>query len=167
MPYQCAICGKEHDSLPMDIAFQKPEAYFRIPEAQRARRIKINADLCVIDDQRYFIRGLLPVPVLGTDQRFGWGMWAQVARKDYQRYRQLWNVDASAEPPFRGTLSASVPGYADLETLEVDIFPGKAADRPLFRLLPSDHLLAQEQMHGITMDRVHEILETIFPQLFR
>ncbi len=166
MPFQCSVCGKGHDSLPMDIAFQKPEAYFRIPDTKREQRIKINSDLCVIDGQTYLIRGLLPVPVHGTDQAFGWGMWVQVTENDYQRYLQLWNVDASGEPPFRGTLSARVSGYADLEMLEVDVYPGKPADRPLIHLLPFDHPLAQEQMHGISMARVHQILETVFPHLF-
>ena len=28
MGFKCGVCGKEHDELPMDLAFMKPEAYF-------------------------------------------------------------------------------------------------------------------------------------------
>ena len=56
--FVCGTCGKEHSSLPMDLAHRKPLDYFEIPESQRAERIWINDDLCVIDDERFFIRGV-------------------------------------------------------------------------------------------------------------
>ena len=54
----CGTCGKEHPSLPMDPAYRKPLDYFEIPEAQRAKQIFIDDDLCVIDDEMFLIRGV-------------------------------------------------------------------------------------------------------------
>jgi hypothetical protein len=31
MPFKCGVCGQEHNELPMDIAFRKPEDYFKVP----------------------------------------------------------------------------------------------------------------------------------------
>jgi hypothetical protein len=167
MGFQCGVCGKEHDELPMDLAFMKPEAYFKVPEAQRARRVTINDDLCSIDNKTFFVRGLLPLPVNDTDQYFGWGVWAQVSKAAYKRYIKLWQVDGSAEPPFDGNLSATMPGYPDTNDLEVALQLGDPSQRPTITVKVSDHPLYKEQTEGITMARVHDILETAMPHLFK
>jgi hypothetical protein len=166
MAYRCQFCGEEHDTLPMDIAFRRPEDYFKVPEPQRSRRIRESDDLCIIDDNVFLIRGILPIPVHDSEQDFVWGVWASVKRASFRRYQKLWNVDGSGEPPFRGRLSAKFPGYPDTYRLEVDAYMGKASERPIFRLLPTDHPLYHEQTDGITMMRVHEILRTALPKLF-
>lgn len=167
MAYKCSICGQVHDDLPMDIAFRKPQDYLNVPEWDRARRVRINDDICIIDEKVYVIRGYLPVKVRGSKQPFAWGVWVIVDKASFQRYLELWSVDGSKEPPFRGRLSAIVPGYPDTYLLEADVHLRTAKERPLIRLRPSDHPFAQEQMRGITMARVHEILETAFPGTFK
>jgi hypothetical protein len=162
----CNVCGKIHDGLPMDIAQQKPLDFFKVPEAERESRVKINDDLCVIDGQEFLIRGYMPIPVHDNTEEFGWGVWVLVAEEFFHRYLELWQVDGTQEPPFRGYLSAELPGYPSTYLLEADVKLRGAKDRPLIRLKPSAHPLAKEQMQGITMSRVHEILETAMPWFF-
>lgn len=164
--FTCGVCGKEHPTLPMDIAQQKPLDFFKVPEAERADRVKISSDLCVIDGQIFLIRGYLPIPVHDSDEEFGWGLWVRVDEASFVRYLELWEVDGSLEPPFLGRLSAELRGYPSIYLLEADIQLRDAAMRPLIRLQPCVHPLVQEQIHGITMARVHEILETTMPWLF-
>jgi hypothetical protein len=86
----------------MDIAFRRPQDYFKVPEGQRARRIKINDDLCQIDDRIFIIRGYLPIPVHDSEQDFAWGVWVTIDRESFNRYLELWNVDGTNEPSVRG-----------------------------------------------------------------
>jgi hypothetical protein len=167
--FVCGTCGKEHGSLPMDLAYRKPLDYFEIPEAQRAERIFIDDDLCVIDEGRFFIRGVLPVPVHDGDDaedEFRWGVWVEVEEASFRRYLELWDAADPEEPPFRCRLSAVLPGYPDTDTLEGDARLRGANARPVIYLRAEDHPLAREQKSGITMSRVHEILESAMPQLF-
>jgi hypothetical protein len=164
--FTCAVCGKAHDTLPLDLAYKRPFDYFTIPEAERDDRIKISADLCSIDDHAFYIRGYLPVPIHDTDQEFGWGVWVRVDEASFYRYLELWEMDGSQEPPFHGWLSAELRGYPSTNRLEADVHLRGARDRPAIYLRPSDHPFVQEQLHGIPMARVHEIVHTAMPWLF-
>ena len=169
--FVCATCSKEHGSLPMDLAYRKPLDYFEIPEAQRAERIWIDDDLCVIDEERFLIRGVLPLPVHDGDDvvedEFRWGVWVEVEEAWFRRYLKLWDAADPEEPPFWCRLSAVLPGYPDTDTLEGDALLLRGANaRPLIYLRAEDHPLVGEQRSGITMARVHEILESAMPQLF-
>jgi len=38
------------------------------------------------------------VPILESDKRFGWGLWAEVSGAVFKRYLELYKVDARDEP---------------------------------------------------------------------
>jgi hypothetical protein len=166
VPFRCSICGRKHSGLPMDIAFEKPADYFAVPDPERERRCALTADWCVIDDRRFYVRGILYVPVTGTTKEFGWGVWARLSKTAFQRYFELYSADASDEPPFRGYLCNVHCDYEGLDGLEVRVQLRKATERPEFTIVPCRHLLYKEQHSGITMHRVHEILAISFPEEF-
>src|SRR5215813_12084819 len=61
-----------------DMAYRRPVHYFRVPEADRAKRIYETDDFCVIDRETFVIRGVLKIPI--TDRPghyFTWGVWAE------------------------------------------------------------------------------------------
>jgi hypothetical protein len=167
----CSVCHKRHPELPGAIGYLRPAHYFMVPEADREARIRINEDLCQIDDQFFLIRGVIEVPLLdgatieGTPW-FEWGMWAAVSSRSFHRYLELYEVDGSAEPPFDGLLSGEPPGYADLLEHPVSVQLRTATQRPLLILKPSNHRLYLEQTQGITLQRVHEIFAESRPELF-
>src|SRR5437763_1994033 len=119
--WECGICGREHQELSLDIAYAKPRHYFEVPEAEVSRRVFINSDLCVIDERIFLIRGLLPLPIRGSDKQFGWGVWVLVDQRDFQRYVELYERDAYEEPAFRGLISATMPPYPDAHLLPVSV----------------------------------------------
>ena len=166
--YRCGICGKKHSPLPMDIAQQYPHDYFSIPPQEREQRIQVTSDLCVIDNNRFFIRGYLPIPVFVDKQEFGWGLWVEVEPSSFDQYLELYNADGAGEAPFRGRLSAQLKCYEpSVYKLPVNVHLRGVNERPL--LLFSDlveHPLAKEQRQGITIERVHEILRQSLPSLF-
>ena len=75
--FVCATCGQSHDGLPTDLGFKLPDDVWAIPAPRREEVARFTDDLCQYGD-RYFIRGLLlvPLPDMGSD--FGWGVWAEV-----------------------------------------------------------------------------------------
>ena len=155
--FQCACCGKWHEGVP-GFAAAAPLFFYYIPEAERPTRCKLTSDTCIIDDEHFFIRGCIEIPVEGTDEPFIWGAWVSLSRENFAEYTSRGD-DADREQlgPYFGWLSASFIGYPDAENLKTRVRPREAGVRPLIELEPTDHPLAIEQRKGITAERVGEI----------
>jgi hypothetical protein len=160
MAYDCSVCGKEHDALPRDMAYKRPGGYFEVPLDERNKRVwfdaEVNPDLCVIDGSKFYLRGVLAVPIQGEADEFRWGTWAQVEEENLRRYYELWNeADASNEPSFRGYLSGGVRDFADSNGLEVIVKLQSNNQRPRLTVVLETHPLAIAQHNGVTLEDVH------------
>lgn len=166
--WSCGICDRDHDDLPMDIAYARPEHYFAIAESERAQRAwfnqDANADVCVIDRDTFLIRACLTIPVEGS-QEFTHGVWVLVDEPAFRKYATF-EGDGFAEPPFDGRLSSEIPGYPSTFLLDADVQLREASQRPAVFLKPSGHPLSAEQKDGITMARVHELVRAALPGMF-
>ncbi len=156
MTYRCSTCGKTHDDLP-DFGYRWPDRYFDVPEAERSLRIKATPDACSIDDQDFFIRGVILIPIRDQDDHLGIGVWVSQKRENYQTY--LDNFDTAEIGPFFGWLSNRIPFYGPntwaLKTMAH--FQG-SNQRPLIKLEPIDHPLCRDYSEGITLDRAWSIV---------
>lgn len=157
---QCSICRREHDIQHAEVAFGLPDAYFDVPEVERAARCyanaESNADFCVIQPSHFFIRCRLEINVIGREQPFGFGAWAEVSEQHMRRYAELWaDPQQGLEPPFAGTLANRLRGY-DMETLgtPVEIQLTSLTQRPKLRIADSSHPLAREVAEGLSVERV-------------
>ncbi|WP_166442726.1 DUF2199 domain-containing protein [Phragmitibacter flavus] len=159
--FSCKECGRVHAFGSMDMAFHRPSAYFDVPEEERASRCKESDDLCRIDGERHFIRGMALISIVDLDDTFAWGMWAEVSKEDFNGYLRAYSVDGSLLPRFPGRLSVEDFGYRGLEGHEVAIQLGKSSERPEFYLTPSDHAFYRDQIQGITYHRSREILHAM------
>jgi hypothetical protein len=120
----------------------------------------LGTDLCEFDG-RFFIRGVLYIPLLERDEHFGWGIWAEIDRADFIRYLKLFNVDASNEAPINGALANAIPGYRDALNERLLVKFGNSSNRPEFHLDPlSKSTLAKDQHTGIDDKRYHDMLVT-------
>jgi hypothetical protein len=157
----CSVCGKEHDGLPTDWGYTLPDDVWAIPEPERSQRARFDTDLCQLGD-RYFIRGVLPVPLLESRGSFGWGAWAEVERPAFERYLELYDQDGSAEPSFAGALANALRPYPGSMGSPVSIQLLDATTRPVLRV-PETHesLLATDQRTGIGDARHHQILDIL------
>ena len=166
--WKCVVCNEEHDELPLDIAYARPQHYFEIPEAERERRVwfnqDTNADVCVIDGDAFLIRGYLPVPVEGG-REFRHGVWVLVNESAFRKYATF-EGDGSSEPRFEGRVSSEIPGYPSTFLLDAEVQLGTETQRPSVHLRPCGHPLSTEQREGISMARVHEIVRAALPGLF-
>ncbi len=155
--FRCGVCGEEHEGLP-DIAYNAPELYLAIPDDERDQRCFLNADLCVIDGEHYFLRGVIKVPIRDFDDSFGWGAWACVSEPDFQRHLDLWDAeDVSGESPFPGRLANSLRHYPETLDLTVAVVLQNDGMRPFLQLVSGEHPLAVDQRDGISIDRAVEL----------
>ena len=160
--YSCNICGKIHSGLPMDMAYVNPADYFMIPPNERAERIRKDEDVCVIDNDSFYIRGVLPIPVIDSNNDFRWGTWVKVEECDFKTYMRYWEASASQELPIlKGYLSGGLKPYPESDMMQVDIHLQSDNQRPIFRVPSSEAPLAIDQQKGITMKQVHTFVEPI------
>jgi hypothetical protein len=160
--YTCSSCGKEHAGLPTDWGFKLPDDIFSLSHLEKYSRTRTNADLCTLDENRFFMRGLLPIRFTHQTGEFSWGIWVEVSRETHDFYLQHYYDDMSESAPAKGVIANNIAAYADLVSEPVEIRFQNAKDRPEFYLLAnSKHSLANEQRIGIDLTRHHNLLEAI------
>ena len=157
--WTCRCCGKQFSTLPLDFAFDSPTYWTQLSEEERKRSF-LGSDICTIGEDR-FIRGCLEIPVLGTSERFAWGVWVSLSEASLQRADQLWNApEIDPDEPARfGWLSNELKRVYGVSTLNLKAslrFRGGNL-RPLIQVEPGEHPLAREQAAGMTLDRVQEL----------
>lgn len=158
--FRCGVCGKLHDHLPLDIGYRRPAPYFALPEEERASRVFETDDVCVIDGVTFMIRGVLDLPIAGADEQFGWGVWAEIDRQDYQRYLAVWGQDDEEQvPPFPGRLAGGIGAYPDSDRLAVSVKLRGDGQRPRFTVVSETHPLGVDQRAGITREKAHRFVE--------
>ena len=156
MSYKCSTCGETHDDLP-DIGSDKPYYWFTVPEEERSARTKLTEDTCIIDDEDYFVRGVLHIPIHNYEHDFGFGVWISQKEENFNKY--LENSDCDQIGPFFGWLSTELD-YYEQSTLSLKTmahFRG-GSDRPIIEVEPSGHQLAIDQQEGITLAKAWEIV---------
>lgn len=158
--FPCSCCGEMLSGPPMAWHFDAPIAWSLLSARDRKRRGELSTDLCVIDGEQFYLRGLVEIPVLECAEPFAWGVWVSLSRTSFQRAYELWNEERRVEEPsYFGWFSNKVPGYPDTLHLKTAVVFRAVGLRPYVELEPTDHPLALEQRHGISMARVREIAE--------
>jgi hypothetical protein len=158
----CATCGQEHSGLPQDYSFGLPDEVFELDYLAQYLRCRSNNDLCTLDESRYFIRGVIPIPFEASEEEYCWGVWVEVSREDHDKYVRGYDDDLSAEPSFAARLSNDIPGYGGTLGLPVTVYFSAMGQRPKYYLdATSEHPLARDQQQGINATRHHEILERL------
>jgi hypothetical protein len=155
MSFKCHTCVETHEGLP-DIGVNYPDPYFDVPEDERDSRVFVTSDLCSIDDEHFFIRGVIQIPVHGQDCDFGFGVWASQKKGNFQTYVD--NFESDQIGPFFEWLSTRLSCYSDdtfcLKTM-AHFRGGKR--RPYIEVEPTEHQLAIDQRNGITFERAWKL----------
>ena len=156
--FQCRTCGQWHSSVPLDYSYDAPHYWTR--ELDSDPDSFHNADLCVIRNEHFFVRGVIEIPISGHEGAFCYGVWVSLSKGNFQRMVDLWEDPAIVnEPPYFGWLCNSIDLYPETLNLKTNVKSRKVGLRPFIELEPTDHPLAVEQRNGITWIRVREIAE--------
>jgi hypothetical protein len=155
--FACGTCGATHDGPPLSFAAPAPD-YWR-PEMADQEGCLLDADLCVISGEKFFIRGLIELPVWDTGDIFTYSMWVSLSRPSFTRAVDVWeHPGREKEPPYFGWLSNIIAGYEPPTlNLRTNVHTRAVGQLPYIELEPTGHPLAVEQLAGITRTRVEEI----------
>jgi hypothetical protein len=157
--FTCACCGQKVTALP-DLAYDAPQHYSGLSEAERAARASLDADFCVIDGEDRFIRAVCLVPIVDTDEHFAWGVWVSLSAENFQRYADSFQDDDQSKlGQMFGWFCNRLPNYPETLSLQATVVPQDNRQRPLVWIndAHADHPLYIEQRRGITPERLGEI----------
>lgn len=165
--FECATCGSVHEGIP-SFGWDYPAQYLAVPEAERATRVHLSDDVCVIDDEWFFIRGSLEIRVHGHVEPLSYGVWLSLSRASFTAYSRLLDqVDRVAGARFFGWLCTAIPGYPDTQLLKTTVHVRTWPARPFIELEPTEHPLALEQRDGVSLWRARQIVERITHTRYR
>jgi len=143
----------------MSYAADSPDNFGWLKEHERAERAILGSDQCIIDQEKYFVRGLIELPVVGFNEVFLWGAWASVWKEDFDEIGEHWETTGRERliGPYKGTLNNRLSEYPDTFNLKCTIRIQPVGSRPLFYIDEPEHPLACEQRQGITLERIQQI----------
>lgn len=153
---KCSCCDKMLPANQMELTFGLPDEIFTLSAQDMEDRTEGSTDLYVLDGNRFFVRGLLPLPIEGQND-YCLGAWAEVSEEDFDKIEELWEVDVRAdEPRIKANLSNSMPYTLTSGPTELEIQLQDSKSRPLFHVTTPSCTLYNEQSKGITAHRAFE-----------
>jgi hypothetical protein len=163
--FVCANCGKQHEGPPYSYEIEAPDLWSGMTKQRREKRGELSSDLCTIDDEYFFIKGNLWIPVVDAEKVFNWTVWVSLSKEDFDRSVEIWDfAGREKEPGYSGRLSNELPLYPSSLNLTAIVHTLGVGERPSIQLEPTNHSLALEQSLGITMKRVQQIAEQVIHQ---
>lgn len=164
--FTCATCGKLHDRIPLSFAAEFPDMYANMARDERDARSVIGSDQCIIDQECFFVRGCLEIPVTGSTDAFIWGLWAIVCEEVFDKISDSWELAGREKStgPFKGRLGNSLSVYPPTLNLKLQINIQPVGTRPVFVIEEEEHLLAIEQRSGISRARATELASLLLHQ---
>jgi len=161
MRYRCTRCDKDHDGIPAFHA-DRPLDYWNVPEDRRASDVLLTSDSCVIAGRFFFIRGLIEIPIIGSDEPLTWGVWVSLKEENFFRWQEHYDVAKRSHiGPFFGWLSTQLPVYPDTQHLKTMVRLRDDGLRPRIELEPTEHPLSRSQREGIPMQAALEIVHQV------
>ncbi len=165
MAWRCSTCGELHEDVPLSFAADYPDIYANMSPQDRAERTIIGSDQCVIDEEQFYIRGCMELPVHDSEEVFLWGLWALVWKEDYWEIAESWEERGREEKrgPFKGRLANSLKQHYSPDTfnLKITVKIQPVGARPLFMVEEIDHPLAIAQRNGMSRNEVNALVSSI------
>jgi hypothetical protein len=160
--YTCTCCGKAYNELPLCFGSDYPDYYFSVPPGERAQRIELKESLCVVDEQHFFHRGRLTIPITDYSEDLIFNVWTSISADNFSVRMDLWeDPHRIDQKPYFGWLQTSVPTYGDTLNIKTIAIEGKVGFIPEIKSIEEGHPLTIDQESGITYKRAIEIVDNI------
>lgn len=169
--WKCGSCEEWHTGPCLDFGYDSP--YYWRKEYEKSSRLAgllpnwsmthgktfLNEDFCAINDEDFFVRGLIQLPIIGTVESFCWGVWGSLSRENFKTLLEKDKDPKRIElPQMFSWLSSQISEYPDTLSLKMHAHIRKPGWRPIFELEATDHPLSQEFHMGISAEKVREIM---------
>jgi hypothetical protein len=159
----CPNCGVRHAGV-FDLACEKPHYWEGSAEKRPNTDVwktdtVLTQDFCVFEGRDYFVRCVLPLPIIGQpDTSFCFGIWSTLAKENFELYVKTFDGARQRHlGPWFGWFANRLDGYPDTLNLKCRVHLRDGQQRPEVELPPSGHPLAIEQREGITLDRLLDL----------
>ncbi len=156
--FLCSSCGQEHPGLPLSFTADYPDPYANLSAEARELRAVVSSDQCIIDQQEFYIRGCLEVPIVGTGGIFMWGLWARVHETDFDQISDHWESEGREAiiGPYKGHLANALSIYTDTLDQRIEVRISPVGIRPLFVVEDTGTALYDEQHLGVSPQKAAE-----------
>lgn len=164
--YICHNCGQEHSEWPA-LAFNSPDNYSGLSEADKAAIATIDTDFCVIkhhDQTDRFIRCSLTQTVNDHCDNLEYGLWVSLSEKSFDDYSSSFNNE-NHETAYFGWLCNDIPGYEFSESIPTTVFTQTGNKRP--EIVPHqdfDHPFVRDYYNGISKQEAEKRIEAMLAQ---
>ncbi len=160
--YKCVCCGVVYDELPLCFGFDFPEHYYSIPPEEREKRIELKESLCVVDEQHFFHRGRLIIPILNHPEPLIFNVWTSISEANFNIRMDYWNDPKRIEQgPYFGWMQTYVPGYGETINIKCIAVERGLEIIPEIQVIEEDHPLKADQENGITYEKAIQIVSEI------
>jgi len=157
---ECSACGEPRDGPPA-LCIPFPATYDAMPSGEREGRWRREEGAASLDDEHFFDRSRLIVPIRGEAEPLVWLPWSTLSRASMDLFVDTFEDEQRAHhPPLFSWLNAQLP-FFDEPTFNL---PGEIRlqddlMRPLYVLDEGPHPLARYQREGISRDLALRIAE--------
>lgn len=154
---KCPCCDKMVPANDVELAYRFPDAIACMSEEDIESSCRYTNDYVVCDDEYYYLRCTLSLPVHDTGRDYCLGVWAQISPNSFDRVRELWDEEEQAnEHAMKGLLANSVHLNTGVEDTEITVQLTGPTSRPTVTIQDQSCSLYQEQQCGITIHRASE-----------
>lgn len=155
MTYICKTCGEAHEALPA-LGFKGPDYADLVPMLERKERVRIDDELCAVDEEHFFIRASLSIPIHEQKDDLNFSVWVSLSQEHFMSYIE--NFNSPAIGPYFGWLANNF-SYKDEPTLNMEsmVYFQSGGLRPVVKLKESEHPLVNAQRNGISLDEAWEV----------
>lgn len=143
--WKCGSCDEWHTGPCLDIGFDSPFYWDNASEKgtrwstlqsgsiEKSGKSFLDEDYCAVNDENFFVRGVIPLSVLGTAQTFCWGVWGSLSRANFEALLKADQREerVDSEPMF-SWLSTRIPGYPDTLGLKMHAAIQASGGAPAF-----------------------------------
>jgi hypothetical protein len=81
-PYKCQCCGIQYDEIPLCFGTEYPNFYHSIPTDERESRVEFTKSLCIIDEEHFFHRGRLVIPITDYEEELVFDVWTTISERN-------------------------------------------------------------------------------------
>ena len=154
---KCPCCEKMVLANNIELTYRLPDAIASMSKEDIDSRCKYTNDYVVCDNEYFYLRCILPLPVHDTGRDYCLGVWAQISPNSFNKVWELWDDPNQAnEPPMKGLLANSVHLNTGVEDTEITVQLTGPTSRPSVTIQDKNCSLYQEQLCGITIHRASE-----------
>jgi hypothetical protein len=169
--WKCSSCEEWHTGPCLDFGYDSPHYWTKEHEEANRRAMLLpnwseihrktfmDESYCAIDDRDFFVRGIIPLPIIGSAESLRWGVWGSVSRDNFRTLLgEHEDPNRFKLQPMFSWLSNQISGYPDTLNLKMYAHIQKSGLCPRFELELTGHPLSQEYHNGIHPERVREIM---------